>query len=110
MNMVMYDCGHIIRDAHVLNFLKFTVKELHHIQYVWTKIANALNHMNLKINLNLIHRSLDEKSLKHSISFIRDISERPNTCTILQRFDFELGIKSAFLVRSSRHCRLAYLS
>lgn len=53
MNMVMYDCGHIIRDAHVLNFLKFTVKELHHIQYVWTKIANALNHMNLKINLNL---------------------------------------------------------
>lgn len=34
MNMVMYDCGHIIRDAHVLNFLKFTVKELHHIQYV----------------------------------------------------------------------------
>lgn len=34
MNMVMYDCGHIIRDIDVLNFLKFTVKELHHIQYV----------------------------------------------------------------------------
>lgn len=74
MNMVLYDCGHIIRDSDVLNFLKYTIKELHHIQ------------------------TLDEKSLKHSIGFIRDISERPNTCQILQKFNFELGIKSAFLV------------
>lgn len=44
-----------------------------------------------------IFRSLDEKSLKHLIEFIREIAERPNTKQFLQEYDFCAGIQAAIM-------------
>lgn len=33
MNLILNECGNILRDSDVRNFLKFTSKELHRIPY-----------------------------------------------------------------------------
>lgn len=50
-----------------------------------------------KFKKNSILRSLDEKSLKHLIEFIREIAQRPNTKQILQEYDFASGIQAAIM-------------
>lgn len=48
--------------------------------------------------ITLIFSSLDDKSLKHLIDFIREIAQQSNTKKILQEYDFCSGIQAAIMV------------
>lgn len=94
MSMVLYDCGHFIRDADVLNFLKFTMKELHHIQYVWTKHVKFTWNLNwkLKINLQVVGWKIAEACNWFYSGHLRTTKYMSNSTTIRFRTGYKIGI------------------